>query len=128
MTDVHRVMTCNEVSLADQIRRTDRLLTETQVGNGDTVGLLGVIGEVCLYEHIGVVADDLNGVLVCAYSTVAAKTPEFTAYCAFRTGIKACLVGQGQIGYVIVDTDCEQLLLCVLVNGFDLGRSRILGT
>ena len=59
-----------EVSLADIIGGFDRLMTETQVGYSQTAGLLGVVGEVALSVHIGVVADDLDGVLVGTDSTV----------------------------------------------------------
>ena len=42
----------------------------------DAAGLLGVICEVCLSVFLGVVADDLDGVLVCADCAVAAEAVE----------------------------------------------------
>ena len=66
------------------------VFTETQVRHGNTAGLLGVIIKVCLSVHIGVVTDDLDGVLVCTYGTVSAQTPELTVDGAFRSGNQRC--------------------------------------
>ena len=77
-----------EVCLVDQVGGLDRLLTETQVRHGNTAGLLGVIIEVSLSIHVGVVTDDLNGVLVSTYSTVSAQTPELAVDGSFRSGNK----------------------------------------
>ena len=79
-------MTGNKVCLVDQVGGFDRVMTETQVGHGNTAGLLGVIIEVSLCVHIGVIADDLDGVLVCTYGTVCAQTPELTVGGSFRSG------------------------------------------
>ena len=53
------------------------------MGDGDTTGLLGVILEVCLDELIGMVTDNLGGVLVSTYGTVTAETPELAFYGSF---------------------------------------------
>ena len=98
------------------------------MGNGNTAGLLGVIIKICLSIHIGVVTDDLDGVLVSTYGTVCTKTPELTVDGSFGSGncdFLACR--QGQIGYIINDTDGEYLLLGVVVYSNDLCRSGILG-
>ena len=73
LADVCRVVACDEVRLAYQIGGLDGLLTEAEVRHCDTAGLLGVIVKVCLCIHIGVVADDLDGVLVGTDSTVAPR-------------------------------------------------------
>ena len=77
-------MAGDEVSLRNIVRRLDGVVAETQVRDGDAAGLLGVILEVCLDILIGVVTDDLDGVLVRADSTVAAETPELALGSAFR--------------------------------------------
>ena len=69
-------MASHEIGLVDVIRALDRLVTESQVGNGNAAGLLGVILEVCLDIFVGVIADNLGGVLVRTDGTVAAETPE----------------------------------------------------
>ena len=80
-------MAGNEVGLVDIIGALDGLVTETQMADGDAAGLLGVILEICLNILIGMVADNLNGVLVCADSAVAAEAPEFALDCAFGRSI-----------------------------------------
>ena len=103
-------------------------MTEAQVRHGNTAGLLGVIIKVCLCIHIGIVTDDLDGVLVCTYGTVSAQTPELAVGSSFRSGNDGSTGFQRQIGYIINDTDGEFLLLGVVVYSNDLCRSGILGT
>ena len=88
LTNIGRIVTCYEVCLVDQVSRLDRLLTKTKVRHGHTARLLGVIVKVCLCIHIRVVADDLDGVLVCTYGTVSTKSPEFAVDGSFRRGNK----------------------------------------
>ncbi len=100
------LVACNKVCCLNQICRTDRLVTKTQVALCDTAGLFGVIAEVSLRVHICVVTDNLDGVLVRANRTVCAQTPEFAADCA----VIACNVyflanRKGCICYVVHDTD-----------------------
>ena len=57
----------------------DRALAEAQVGDGDAARFLRVVGEVALGVHVGVVADDLDGVLVGADGAVRAEAPELAA-------------------------------------------------
>ena len=121
-------MTGNKVCLVDQVGGFDRLMTETKVGHCNTTGFLGVIIEVSLCVHIGIIADDLDRVLVCTYSTVGTKTPELTVYSSFRSGNKRCAKLQGKVGNIIYDTDGELFLGCVLIYSYDLSRCGILGT
>ena len=86
--DIGGIVASDEVCLIDQVSGLDRGFTETKVRNGDTAGLLRVVGEVALCVHIGVVADDLDGVLVGTYGTVSAEAPELTAVCAGRGGVR----------------------------------------
>jgi dTDP-6-deoxy-L-talose 4-dehydrogenase (NAD+) len=65
----------NEVSLVDVVGGLDGLVTETQVRNSNTAGLLGVVLEVSLYVLAGVVTDDLDGVFVCTDGAITAQTP-----------------------------------------------------
>ena len=70
------IVASHEVRLVDIVRALDRVIAKTQMGNGDTAGLFGIILEVCLNILVGVVTDNLGGVLVCSNRTVAAETPE----------------------------------------------------
>ena len=69
----------------------------------------------------GVVAYNLYGVLVRAYSTVRAETVEFTAGRAFGSGVEFFGEVQGRVGYVFVNTYSEVILgffrLKVFING-----------
>ena len=101
------VVAGNKVCFIDVVWALDRFVTKTQMGDGDTAGLLGVILEVCLYIFVGVVTDDLDGVLVCTNSTIAAQTPEFALDGAFCCGVWSFFFFQGQMSNVIVDAQGE---------------------
>ena len=129
---VSRVVTCNKVSLGDVIGGLDRRMTESQVGHCQTAGLLGVVVKVTLCVHIGVVADDLDGVLVCADGTVRTEAPELAGLRACRCGIRVLVCFEGQVRNIVHDADGELLLRIVAlfhvaVNSDDVSRLRILG-
>ena len=87
LDDVGRVVAGDEVGLVDVVRALDGLVAEAQVADGDAAGLLGVVLEVSLHILVGVVADDLDGVLVRADGAVAAEAPELALDGAFRGGV-----------------------------------------
>ena len=97
-------MAGNEVSLVDVVGRLDRLVTEAQVGNGNATGLLGVVLEVSLYVLVGVVTDDLDGVLVGTNGAVAAQTPELALDGAFGSGVGRNLLFQRPLAVDQEDT------------------------
>ena len=72
LVDVGLVVNGDQVRIAYIVRLLNGRVAETQVGLGQAAALLGVIGEVCLRVHVGVVADDLDGVLVRADRAVCA--------------------------------------------------------
>ncbi len=120
-------MACHEVCLLNQIGRLDCLFTETQMGHGYAAGFLGVIVKICLRIHVCVVSDNLDGVLVRANCTVCAKSPELTVNRSFRSGNRIFLHFQRKVGYIVIDTNRKFLFLCIIINGDNLSRSRILG-
>ena len=125
---VSRNMACNEVCLVDVVRALDLLVAEAQVADGDAAGLLGVVLEVSLDVLVGVVADDLDGVLVSADGAVAAETPELALNGAFCGGRGSGNFGQGEVSHIVNDADGELtlhlVLLQLVVNGKDgSGRS-----
>ena len=126
--NIGRIMTCNKVCFVDQVCGFDRFLTETKVRHCNTAGLLGVIVKVSLSVHVCVVTDDLNGVLVCTYSTVSAKTPEFTVCGSFRSCYQRSANRQRQIGNIVYDTNGKSLFLCIFIYSNDLSRCGVLGT
>ena len=129
--DVSLVVASHEVSLIDVVRRLDGGVTEAQVGDGDTVGLLGVILEVSLNVLVSMVTDDLDGVLVRTDGTVAAQTPELAGLGAGRSGVGSHSLLEGAVGHVVYDTNGEVRLGLVLgqvcEDREDGGRRSILG-
>ena len=121
-------MTCNKVCFVDQVGGFDRFLSETQVRHRYTAGLLGVIIEVSLSIHVCVVTDDLDGVLVCTYGTVCAKSPEFAVDSSFRSCYQRSANRQRQIGNIVYDTNGKSLFLCIFIYSNDLSRCGVLGT
>ncbi len=113
--------------LMDQVGGFDLLMTETKVRHGNTAGFLGVIIEVSLCVHIGIVTDDLDGVLVSTYGTVCTQTPELTVGSSFRSGNKRAPTA-GTVGNIIYDTSGKSLDGAVLIDSNDLRRSGIFGT
>ena len=109
-------MAGNEVSLVDIVGALYRVVAETKVGDGDTARLLRVILEVSLDVLIGVVADDLDGVLVRADCAVAAETPELALDGAGSCGVGSFLLLEGQVSNIIVDADSELVLGLVLLE------------
>ena len=120
-----------EVSHGDVVSAADGFVAETQVGLGYAAGLLGVVFKVCLCILVGVVADDLDGILVCANGTVGAQTPELAGDDALACGNDVFTNGQGQEGDIIFDAHGEVILLCavhVVVNSLHLSGGGVLGS
>jgi len=130
--DVGGVVASHEVSLVHVVGALDGLVAETQVGNGHTAGLLGVVLEVSLYVLAGVVTDDLDGVLVSTHSAVAAQTPELALDGAFCGGVGGDLLVKTQVGHVVDDAQSELFLGSILgqllVNCEEGGGGGVLGT
>ena len=77
--DVGGVVAGDEVRAGHGVLRLDRGIAETQVGYRDTAGFLGVVNKVRLNIFLGIVADNLDRVLVGTDRTVSAQTPEHAA-------------------------------------------------
>ena len=116
LCDVCRNMACNEVCLVYVVRTLDGLVAKAQVRDGNAAGLLGVVLEVSLNILVGVVADDLDGVLVGTDSAVAAETPELALNGAFRCGGGSFNFLEGQTGNIVDDADGELALHLVLLE------------
>ncbi len=128
--DIGRVVAGDEVGAVDQVGALDRGVAEAQVADGDAAGLLGVVAEVGLRVLIGVVADDLDGVLVGADGAVRAQTIEHAADGARGSDVQRFAELQGGVGHVVVDADGEVVLLLarqVVVNGLYHGGVEFLG-
>ncbi len=71
------------------------MLAKAQMADGEAAGLLGVIGEVSLHLQVGVVTDDLDGVLVGAHGAVRAQAVELAGDGAFGGSVELLALGQG---------------------------------
>ena len=124
-------MAGHEIRVVDQIGGTDGLGSEPQMGTGHAAGLLSVVFKVSLHIHVGVVADDFDGVLVGAYGAVRTEAPELAADRSLRHGVHLMANRQGQMGHIIVDSYGEMVLrllvLHIVVNRNDLGGGKVLG-
>ena len=131
LDDVARVVAGDEVGLGHIVRRADRGIAEAQVRDGDAAGLLGVVLEVGLDVLVGVVADDLDGVLVRTDGAVAAEAPELALDGAGGSGVRGLLgLRQAEVGDVVDDADGELALGLVLLELLEDGeggrRGRVL--
>ena len=128
---VGRVVAGDEIRRVDEVGGLNGRLAESQVRDGDAARLLGVVEEISLRVHIGVVADDLDGVLVRAYRAVRAEAVEFAADGPLGRGVILLGEIQRSMRQIVVDTDGEVIfrlfLLEVLVDGVDHGGVELLG-
>ena len=120
----------NEVGHRDIVGGMDRLMSEAQVALGDAAGLLGVVLKIGLGVLIGVIANDLDGVLIGADRTVGTETPELAGDDALAGGHDVFSDRQRRKGDVVIDADGEVVLLFsghVVEHGFHVGGDGVLG-
>ncbi len=123
---IRRLMACDKICLRNIVGGLDRFVPETQMGNRQAAGFLGIVGEIALRVHIGVIADDLDGVLVRADGAVCAKAPELARVRAFGRRVGVFLNFERKVRNVIRNAYGKALLrrvgLHVAVNGNYLAR------
>ena len=108
--DIGGLVAGDVVGLGDEVGRLDGALAEAQVGHGEATGLLGVVSEVGLSVHVGVVTDDLDGLLVGTHGTVGAQTEELALHGAGGHGVDLFFNVEAQVGHVVVDAHGEVVL------------------
>ena len=101
------VMAADEAGLVDEVRRPDRIRAEAEVRDRLRAGLLGVVDEVPLGVTPRVLAEDLDGVLVCPDGPVRAHPEEDGAERPRRLDVEGAVVGEAGAAHVIVDADRE---------------------
>jgi len=92
----------------DEVRAIDRVRVETNMAHGHRAGLLGVVDEVGLNSQIGVVPDDLGGVLVRADRAIGTQTEEDRAH-ASVVGAERRIVSETGVADVVDDPDGESI-------------------
>ena len=125
------LVAADEVGLGDQVAGADRARAEAQMGDGDGPGLLGVVDEVALGVVVGVLADDLDRLLVGADGAVASQAEEDGANDVIGLDGETIIVVEAGVGDVIVDAEGEVVLRFglseVVIHGLDHRRGEFLG-
>ncbi len=118
-----------EVGRTYQIGSGQRAVAKTQVRAGVAAGLLAVVVEIGLAVLIGVVADNLNGVLVGTYRTICAEAVEAGFEGALGQDGDFGQEGKRTVGDVVHNADGELvalLALHVVEDADDLRRGCVL--
>jgi hypothetical protein len=112
IVDIHigRIVAGDVIGRIDQVGGLNRALAEAQMADRDAARFLGIIGEVGLGVHIGVVADDLDGAFVGPDRAVGAQPPEFALHGALLRDIEALFHRQRSLGHIVGDAHCEVIL------------------
>ena len=128
--DVSRNVARNEVGSRYQPRHIDRAFSKTQVRGGDSAGLFGVVNEIRLSVHIGIVSDDFDAVFVGTDRSVGSEPPKHTAGDVGGSYVDFVFDFQRPECDVVIDADCktvEAFAVKVFENRFDVGRFEFLG-
>ena len=120
----------HKISHCDVVAAADGLVAEAQVASCQSAGLFRIILEVGLHVLVGIVADDLAGILVGADGAVGSEPPEFAGNDALTCRNDILSHGEGSICYVVHDADGEVVFLLalhVVINSLELGGGGVLG-
>ena len=124
--EVGRVVAGDEVGRADVVRRLDGRLAEAQVRDRQAAGLLRVVGEIALHKEVGLVADDLDRIFVCADGAVRAKAPELARAGARLRGVRRVFCLKREVRNVVYDANGKALFrgarAHILEDRNDVGR------
>ncbi len=110
--NVCRIVAGYEIRLVDKVWRADLLFSEPQMGYRYPVGFLRVIHKISLGEHVRVVADDLDRILVRADGSIRAKPPEHASEGLRIFGFDLLRHLEGEVCDVVVDADSEIVGAC----------------
>jgi hypothetical protein len=109
-----------KIGARDQVARVQRLRAKPQVRHRHRAGFLGIVNEVSLREMIGLLADDLDRILVGAHGAVRAQPVEQRPDRARIFGRKLGIEFQAGMRDVIRNSDGEMIfgsrLLHLVVN------------
>ena len=108
--DVSRVTAGNKVSVANVVSGSDFIIAKTQMANRQAAGFFRVILEVGLNLLVGMVTDDLDGVLAGTDQTVCTQTPELAGNSALLAGNAEGLGDKREVGDIVIDADSEATL------------------
>ncbi len=110
LLDKVKLMAGDEVGRLDEIRCLDWVGPKPQMGNGARTRFLGVIDEIALGVPRGLLADDLDGVLVRTDGPVCTETIEKGPHRALRLNLERRVELQAGHRDIIPDADGEVVL------------------
>ena len=90
--------------------------------NRYAAGFLGVVVEIALCVHVGIVTDDLDRLLVCTNGSVGTEAPEFAADGSVLYGVDMLGDFQRSIGQIVNNTYSEAGFRIV---GFQVFKYRV---
>ena len=109
LLEVGEAVASGEVGRVDEVGAADHLAAEAEVGDRNAAGLLGVVLEVTLSVVLGVVTDDLDGVLVGSDRAVGAETPEH-ALLAVALGNDEFAVAEDVAAHDVIDDADDEVV------------------
>ena len=125
------LVTGQELRFGDEVAGANHIRPEAQVRHGDRAGFLRVIDEVALGVEAGLVADNLDRVLVGTHRAIRAESVEQAALHAVGLGREAVVHGKRGVGHVVIDAYREVILgrrlLQVVEHRLDHGGRELLG-
>ena len=131
--DLHEeleLMTGDEVGVLDQVRRSDRVLVEPQMGGRHGSRLARVVHEIALGEQWRVLTEDLHRVLVRTDRSVAPESVEHGTRLRAPARIEVWIDIQAETGHVVDDPDRETTFRlgfrCLREYRRGMGRSELL--
>ena len=105
LTEIGLVMTGNKICLFHIVSAANGFWDEAQMAFGDTEGFFGIVFKICLCIIVCFIINNFNRIMVSAYCTVAAKSPELAAYHIRVADTGADWQWQRAVGYIIVDAN-----------------------
>ncbi len=119
-------MARDKIRLRDEIGGTNVFRPEAEMRNRDRPGFLGIVNEVTLRVIVGVLADDLDGFLICADRAVSAEAVKQGPHHLLWLDGKAFIYRQAGAPHVVVDADGKMIFRAgnrqIFKHGLDHGR------
>src|SRR5215475_5856837 len=84
--------------------------TESQVGHGHSSRFLGIVDEIALGVVGGLLANDLDRVLIGADGAIRSQSPKHSAQPIARLGLKVGIIIEACKGHIVYDADSEMRL------------------
>ncbi len=105
-----RVMTGDKVRMGQQVRGLNLMGGKPEVAHGDAAGFFGVVGKISLSKHIGIFADDFDGILVGPHGSISAQTPELAPHGALGGWIDLFTQREGRMAHIVHNTHGKMIL------------------